>query len=142
MEVEEIASHPRSYDRGVVIEKPEHYEGILSTKRKHFGLILNKRFSELGPVAKAFLEGLLRADVQPLRHIQQIVNLVQLYGKDDVLSAMVHAASCNAYGAGYVKSILLQRRAAQGLAGSPVPGYPAAPGLERADYRRPRFIDL
>lgn len=113
--VEEIASHPRSYDRGVVIEKREHYEGILSTKRQHFGLILNKRFSELGPVAKAFLEGLLRADVQPLRHIQQIVNLVQLYGKDDVLSAMVHAASCNAYGAGYVKSILLQRRAAQGL---------------------------
>jgi len=31
------------------------------------------------------------------------------------LSAMEHAASCNAYGAGYVKSILLQRRAAQGL---------------------------
>jgi transposase len=113
--VEEIASHPRCYDRGVVIEKREHYEGILSTKRQHFGLILNKRFSELGPVANAFLEGLLRADVQPLRHIQQIVNLVQLYGKDDVLSAMEHAASCNAYGAGYVKSILLQRRAAQGL---------------------------
>ena len=89
----EIASHPRSYDRGVVVDDPKHYEGILSTKRKHFGLILGKRFSDLGPVANAFMEGLARAEVRPAHHMQQILNLVSLYGKEAVLSAMEHAAS-------------------------------------------------
>ena len=114
-DTQELAAHPRSYDRGVVVDNPKHYEGVLATKRRYFGLILSKRFSELGPVANTFLEGLLRAEVHPARHLQHILNLVGVYGKDDVLSAMDHAASCNAYGASYVKSILLQRRAAQGL---------------------------
>ena len=115
LDLQELAVHPRSYDRGVVVDDPKHYEGVLSTKRNHFGLIITKRFCELGPVAGAFLDGLKRADVHPSRHLQQILNLVRTYGQEDVLSAMEHAASCNAYGASYVKSILLQRRAAQGL---------------------------
>jgi transposase len=114
-EAKEIASHSRSYDRGAVIEKREHYEGILSTKRRHFHNILHKRFLELGPTAKTFLEGLIQAEVHPARHLQKLLNLVATYGKDDVLSAMDHAASCNAYGVNYVENILLQRRAAQGL---------------------------
>jgi len=125
--IEEIASHPRRYDRGVVIEDRQHYEGILSTKRKHFHNILHKRFLELSQTAKAFLEGLTRAESQPARHLQEILNLVSAYGKDDVLSAMEHAASCNAYGASYVKSILLQRRAAQGLPEIPSIDIPQRP---------------
>lgn len=112
---EEVALHLRSYDRGVVIENPKHYEGILSTKRKHFSNILHKRFLELGSVAKQFLEGLTQAEGHPLRHLQRILNLVGTYGKESVLSAMEHAISCNAYGASYVENILLQRRSAQGL---------------------------
>jgi transposase len=115
IDAREIASHRRGYNRGELIDNPKHYEGILATKRKHFHNILHKRFLELGDTAKAFLEGLVSAELQPARHLQQILNLVSAYGKDEVLSAMEHAASCNAYGAGYVKSILLQRRAARGL---------------------------
>jgi len=115
LDTQEITTHSRSYDRGQIVDNPKHYEGILSTKRKHFHNILHKRFLELGDTAKAFLEGLLQAELQPARHLQQIWNLVSAYGKDDVLSAIEHAASCNAYGAGYVKSILLQRRAVEGL---------------------------
>ena len=36
-------------------------------------------------------------------------------GKDEVIAAMQHAISCNAFGGVYVQNILLQRRAAQGL---------------------------
>jgi transposase len=111
----EVAVHMRSYDRGVVVENPKHFEGILSTKRKHFSNILHKRFLELGDIAKRFLDGLIQAEVHPLRHLQQILNLVGVYGKDSVLSAMEHAMECNAYGAAYVQNILLQRRSAQGL---------------------------
>jgi transposase len=110
-----VAIHPRSFDRGIVVENPQHYEGILSTKRKHFGLILTKRFRELGPLAHTFMEGLLRTESRPAQHLQQILNLISTYGRQEVLAALEHAASCNVYGASYVKSILLQRRAAQGL---------------------------
>jgi transposase len=114
-ETTEVAIHPRSFDRGIVVENPQHYEGILSTKRKHFGLILTKRFRELGPLANTFMEGLLRTESRPAQHLQQILNLISTYGRQEVLAALEHAASCNVYGASYVKSILLQRRAAQGL---------------------------
>jgi transposase len=114
-EASEIAVHPRSFGRAQVIENPKHYEGILSTKRHHFTLILNKRFLELGESARTFREGLVRTEARPWRHLQHILNLIGTYGKEEVLSAMTHAASCNVYGSGYVKSILLQRRAAQGL---------------------------
>ena len=111
----EVALHARSFGRGDVIENPKHFEGILATKRRHFTLILTKRFLELGGPARGFMEGLVRSEVRPLQHLQQILNLVSLYSKEEVLSALEHAGACNAYGAGYVKSILLQRRAAQGL---------------------------
>jgi len=111
----EVAAHPRSFDRGAVIENPQHYEGILSTKRKHFGLILTKRFQELGAGAQRFMDGLLRTESRPAQHLQQILNLVGTYGRGEVVAALEHAASCNVFGASYVKSILLQRRAARGL---------------------------
>ena len=115
----EIAVHARSFGRAQVIENPKHYEGVLSTKRRHFTaalcIILNKRFLELGDAARSFREGLVRTEARPWMHLQHILNLIGPYGKEEVLSAMAHAASCNVYGAGYVNSILLQRRAAQGL---------------------------
>ncbi|MGH8337990.1 MAG: IS21/IS408/IS1162 family transposase, partial [Gammaproteobacteria bacterium] len=115
LETVEVAVHPRSYDRGVVVENPKHFDGILSTKRKHFSNILHKRFLELGDIAKKFIDGLIKAEVHPLRHLQRILNLVSAYGKDAVVSAIEHAMTCNAYGSSYVENILLQRRNAQGL---------------------------
>jgi transposase len=125
----EIAHHPRSFDRGVVVEDPRHYEGILSTKRKHFGLILTKRFRELGPIAQSFMDGLLRTESRPAKHLQQILNLVSTYDRPEVLAALEHAASCNVFGASYVKSILLQRRAARGL-----PDIPTLHIAQRPDW--------
>ena len=114
-ETQEVAVHPRSFDRGALVENPKHYEGILATKRKHFSNILHKRFLEMGEVARKFLDGLVMNGVHPLRHLQQILNLASAYGRENVISAMEHATSCNAYGASYVQNILAQRRSAQGL---------------------------
>jgi transposase len=125
----EVARHARSFERAVVIENPRHYDGVLSTKRKHFRLILTKRFRELGPPAPTFMEGILRAERRPAQHLQQILNLVGTYSRAEVLAALEHAMSCNVYGASYVKSILLQRRAAQGL-----PEIPPLHVQERPDW--------
>jgi hypothetical protein len=43
------------------------------------------------------------------------LTLASVYGADEVLAALRHAANCNAFGASYVQNILLQRRAARGL---------------------------
>ena len=128
----EVAVHLRSFDRGIVVENPKHYEGVLATKRKHFGLILTKRFRELGPLAPGFIEGLVRTERRPAQHLQQILNWVSTYGRQDVVGALEHAASCNVFGASYVKSILLQRRAARGL--------PEIPAIHIA--QRPEWNDL
>jgi len=111
----EIAVHSRSFDRGALVDHPKHYEGILATKRKHFHQILKKRFLELGDIGNAFLEGLIRSEVYPMRHLQHLLHLVSTYGKESVLAAMAHAIACNAFGSVYVQNILLQRRAAEGL---------------------------
>jgi hypothetical protein len=129
---QEISLHLRSYDRGAVVMNPKHFEGILATKRKHFGTILHKRFLELGPLAQAFLEGLRASEVSPFRHLQRILNLVSTYGKGDVLFALQHAISCNAFGASYVENILLQHRSAKQL-----------PELQQLDIpQRPDWNDL
>jgi hypothetical protein len=64
-DTQEIAVHPRSFDRGALIDNPKHYEGILATKRQHFHNILHKRFLELGDTAKTFLNGLIAAELHP-----------------------------------------------------------------------------
>jgi transposase len=136
MDTQEIASHPRSYDRGRVVDNPKHYEGVLSTKRKYFHTILRKRFAELGPVAQAFLDGLLKAELQPARHLQKILALLAPYGKDELLAALQHAVASNAFGASYVHNILLQRRAAKGLPEIPplvIPQRPEWNDLETQD---------
>jgi hypothetical protein len=131
-EMKEVAVHARSYDTAQVIEDPKHYEGILATKRKYFGNILHKRFLELGKTAKKFLEGLVAGGLPPLRHLQRILNLVSAYGREEVISAMQHAMTCNAYGASYVETILRQRREAKGL--------PELPSLHIP--QRPEWNDL
>lgn len=127
LDSQEIASHKRSYDRGQVIDNPKHFEGILATKRKYFHAILHKRFAELGPIAKTFLDGLVAAQLPPIRHLRHILTLVTTYGKNEVGSAMEHAITCNAFGSSYVENILLQRRAANGLPELPTLEIPQQP---------------
>ena len=136
-ETTEVAIHPRSFDRGIVVENPQHYEGILSTKRKHFGLILTKRFRELGPLANTFMEGLLRTwKAAPAQHLQHILNLIE------------HVRPPRSAGRSGTRGVLqrLRRLLCQKYfasaksrarpAGNPVHSYPATPGLEFDHHRR------
>jgi len=111
----EIACHRRSYDRGIVVEDPKHFEGILAIKKKAFASRLQKGFLELGKPAEDYLKGLAEAQVHLSRHIAQIMELVTTYGKEETLKALSHALEFKAFGAAYVQNILLQKRAAKGL---------------------------
>jgi len=113
--IRRVASHARSFERGVVIENPAHYEGLTAEKKKALASKLKDKFLNLGPVACAYLEGLLRNGLHLHHHITTILECVTLYGKTEVLQAMDHAHACSAYGAPYIKNIILQQRAARGV---------------------------
>jgi len=114
-EGKEIACHVRCYDRGIVIEDPKHFEGILSAKRKALGERLQRSFMELGSISGDYLEGLCDSHAHIGRHIAQIMELVATYGKQEVLDAMVYAYKFKAFGAAYIQNILLQQRESKGL---------------------------
>ena len=111
----EIARHPRSWGRGAVIEDPRHFEGILAAKRKASASKLKEHFLALGPIAQAYLGGIIQAEGEPRRHVARIMELASAYGKEEVIEAMRHALAYKAFGAAYVQNVLLQRRTAKGL---------------------------
>lgn len=115
-----IAVHKRSFERGVVIEDPKHYAGLIAEKKKALASKLKDQFLNLGSIAKNYLEGLLKQGLHLPHHIKVILELVRLYGKTEILQAMEHACTFNAYGAPYLNNIILQQRAARG-AEEPVP---------------------
>lgn len=110
-----LARHRRSFESGLAIENPKHYEGLIAEKKKAFASKLKDQFLNLGELAKNYLEGLLSAEIHLHHHIAQIMDCVRLYGKTEVLQAMDHALRHKAYGAPYLKNIILQQRAARGV---------------------------
>lgn len=115
LEGQEIARHPRSYDRGSVIEDPKHFEGVLATKKKAMADRLTQSFLELGPDAQLYLEGLITSSARANNHISKIMELVATYGKEEVLASISYALEFKAFGAAYIQNILEQKRQAKGL---------------------------
>lgn len=110
-----LAVHKRSFERGIAVEDPKHYEGLIAEKKKAFASKLKDQFLGLGELAKNYLDGLLAFELHLHHHISQIMECVRLYGKTEVLQAMTHALRHKAYGAPYLKNIILQQRASRGV---------------------------
>lgn len=129
--IHRVALHKRSYERGMVIEDPSHYAGLLAEKKKAFASKLKDHFLGLGELSHAYLDGLLKTDLQLPHHIRSIMEYVQMYGKTEVLQAMDHALQHNAYGAPYLKNIIFQQRSARGMQESVPIVIPAKPAWTR-----------
>lgn len=117
-----LATHARSYERGAVIENPAHFEGLLAAKKAARAAKATDRFltlagaSEEGKTAMAaYLKGLVHADLNLHHHLAQILEMADLYGKTEVLQAVHQALEHAAFGAQYLKNIILQQRLARGL---------------------------
>jgi hypothetical protein len=110
-----LATHHRSFERGIVVEDPKHYEGLLAEKKKASASKLKDQFLNLGDLATKYLDGLVASELHVHHHINQIMEAVRLYGKTEVLQALDHALRHKAFGAPYLKNIILQQRAARGV---------------------------
>lgn len=68
--------------------------------------LLRQRFSELGPVAVQFLDGLLAKQIQGKLQAQQLLVLVAHYQRDDVRQALERAVRFGAFSLAAVQRIL------------------------------------
>jgi transposase len=117
-----IAQHQRSQQKYQLIEDPRHYKGLLSSKPhgayfKHRDALL-----ALGETANRYVELLTKTELRLPHQIKKIVQLVDLYGKAEVLEAMEHALRYNALGHEYLRNIIQanrRKRAATQPLGSP-----------------------
>jgi transposase len=105
-----IAQHQRSRQKYQLIEDSRHYKGLLSSRPqgayfKHRDAIL-----ALGETAHHYVELLTKTELHLPHQIKKIVDLVDLYGKTEVLQAMEHALNYHALGHEYLRNIIQANR--------------------------------
>ena len=110
-----VASHHRCFGKHQIIEVPEHFAGLLKRKKKAWAIKLRKEFLYLGADAQAYLEGMVATELNPNHHLKKIIELIKLYGKEQVSAAVTFALGYKAFGYEYLKNIILQERARQGM---------------------------
>ena len=103
--LEEIARHPllRGSQTGVRQTLKGHHPTDDPGQRER---LLRERFTELGPVAVQFLEGLLAKQIQGKLQAQQLLALVGHYHRDAVQAALERAVRFGAFSLAAVRRIL------------------------------------
>jgi transposase len=110
-----LATHPRCYEKYRVLENPAHYEGLLAERKKARTAKLTEAFMAIHPDCEHYLKGLMASELHLPSHLEKILDMVRLYGRSDVVSAILRALSFSAFNASYIQNIILQERAARNL---------------------------
>lgn len=109
-----IASHQRCWEKYKAIEDPKHTCEVLEEKRRAEGTKAKDIFLSLGAQAEAYLKGLLKTPRSLPHELKKINALVTVYGKTEVLQAVVQALPYAAFGSEYLKNIVLQNLSRRG----------------------------
>ena len=110
-----VACHQRSYSRRELVIEPEHQLQALKLRQHQRADDLQQSFEALGPTAKTFHLGLLGQPVRATIHLRRLVELIRLYGSQEVLAAISVANEYQTFDAAYVETILHQQRRKQSL---------------------------
>ena len=110
-----LATHTRCYEKNKTIENIEHYQRLLAERKKAQADKNVSYFLGLAPPCQEYLKGLVDSELHVQSHLEKIRKLIHVYGQDEVLRAVVHALSFNAYGAHYIERIVHQQRAARNM---------------------------
>jgi transposase len=117
-----IAQHPRSHQKYQLVEDPRHYQGLLASRPKGAYFKHRDAILALGETAHRYVERLTKTELHLPHQIKKIIQLVELYGKTEVLSAIDQALPYNALGHEYLHNIIQanrRNRAATQPLGSP-----------------------
>jgi transposase len=116
----ETACHARCYERGQLVLQVDHQLEAIEKRRRIRSHHVEKAFNALGPGAQKFHLELRQRPVRTTVHLRRLLNLVRLYGRQDVLAAIDKAIQYQTYDAAYVETLLLQERRRRELP-SPTP---------------------
>lgn len=105
----ELARHPRSYDRGAVVEDPAHLAALARKKRHAHELRGRDRLRGACPAADGFLDALARRDEPLAGATHRLLGLLDRYGAAELDQALAHALQRGAVSAASVAHILDQR---------------------------------
>jgi transposase len=129
-----VAQHARCYERGQLIVLPDHRLAALTLRQRSRRNTLEQEFDALGPEARQFHLHLQSRPVKTSVHLRRLLNLAQLYGRTEVLSALSRALELATYDAAYVENLLLAQRRRRQL---PTPTLPAPRRRELIDEIEP-----
>ncbi len=106
----EVACHARCRERGQLILRAEDQLAALKLRGRRRARQVENDFDALGEEAQKFHLELRRRPVKTSLHLRRLLNLVRLYGRQEVLAAIARANEYQTYDAAYVETILLQER--------------------------------
>ena len=104
-QIEEVARH-RLLPRGVAGQRCEQKAHRPSSDPRQHEALLRQRFTELGPIAVSFLEGLLQQQRQGKSQAGKVLALLGSYARADLLAALERAVRFGAYSLNAVERIL------------------------------------
>jgi transposase len=107
---QEIARHRRSYDRRQQILDPAHQEELLNEKRKALGSTRGSRLSQAVPESEALLDAAFARGESSNRQTTQLLNLLDLFGAEELRAAIREALERNTPSASSVAFILNRRQ--------------------------------
>lgn len=110
-----VACHERSYSRRELVLDPTHRLEALKLRHRQRASDIQQSFDALGPTAKTFHLGLLTQPVRASIHLRRLLELIRLYGTQEVLAAISVANEYQTFDAAYVETILHQQRRKQSL---------------------------
>jgi transposase len=105
-----IARHPRCYDRQRDFEQPDHVRELLQYRRRAREQQLLAQFLALSPQAEAYYRALEQKRLNPRHHVQKIVALSDIHGREAVDRALRDALAYHAYSSDYIANLLEMRR--------------------------------
>lgn len=107
---QEIARHRRCYDCRQPILNPAHQEELLREKRKALGSTRGSRLSQAVPESEALLEAAFSRGESAGRQTTQLLQLLDLYGAEELRAAIREALERNTPSASSVAFILNRRQ--------------------------------
>jgi transposase len=150
-DIREVARHPR-YPSTVVGQRRENETHRPGEDRRQKEALIKERFSELGPVASCFLEGLLAAKRFGWDQAQRVLALLGTYRQVDLLAALERATRYAAFSLRTVERILAAQARPKPVLDSwtdeqrdqlrDVSAGPAVPPRPTSDYQSLLFDEL
>jgi transposase len=130
----EIASHPRSWSVGALVEDKRHEEGMREERRRARAGELPDALSALGEIGTRYF-AILAASRRSLRvEEQRLVLLAEMFGTSATGSAMQEVMSTGHVGAEYVEHVMRHKRR---LVPSHAPLRLRDPALDALSVREP-----